>query len=94
MALICVDNSNGYGFVVNRGDLGGLRSSATATSFEYEFVAMNGGQCKCILSNVVIIVIFDILFTEWCRWEKNGNGLGQQIRKTLAAIYVAGIIVG
>jgi len=42
---------------------------------EYELVAMNGGQCKCILSNVVIIVIFDILFTEWCRWEKNGNGL-------------------
>eukprot|EP00985_Skeletonema_marinoi_P010655 scaffold4993_cov147-Skeletonema_marinoi.AAC.2 len=60
MALICVDNTDGYGFVVNRGELGGLRSSATANPFEYELVAMNGGQCKCILSNVVIIVIVDI----------------------------------
>ena len=66
MALICVDNTDGYGFVVNRGELGGLRSSATATHsvyvhymIEYELVAMNGGQCKCILSNVVIIVIVD-----------------------------------
>jgi len=35
MALICVDNTDGYGFVVNRGELGGYDHPLPLTHSAY-----------------------------------------------------------